>query len=310
MTATVPWTWKSGDQIFLKFSVPIAQWTTNINLATDFTEYAYNTDSVTTAGATATTGSVSGRDGANFISIDSVTLASQTIKEVVFSRAIQDTDKILIELRDPTSGRWVIPSDIDWANRSANTAIYGIDVFPHPTDPFRARVRFGNAGRSPYNGAYGATNSQAWSGVSTWKWRVRKVSNGNMAEQPPVVRAEYTNQTRADTSTATALTYNTKVEDTHSAYNTTTGVFTAPIAGVYKFSCIALAGASASTFYWNIPVAGVQTTVVVEDEGGSNLRYRHEMSCRLLAGQTVFPTRSSLKIADLYCRFTAERIGS
>jgi hypothetical protein len=65
------------------------------------------------------------------------------------------------------------------------------------------------------------------------RWRVRKISNGNMAEVPPLVVAEYYGA--ATVGANTIIDYATRVEDTHNAVTTGAGAwrFTAPVSGLY-----------------------------------------------------------------------------
>lgn len=199
--------------------------TENINLATDFTEYASNSSQTD---ADDTTSFVYGPGGSEGV-IGNTALTSRRDKLVEFKRPIQPTDKISIELYDPTTGIWVDgdlrPADADlvcnhfvYLNANGGMAYY-------PVDSTHVAVSF-----NPYPSG---NNISDWdsSGLYGVRWRVRKVSNGNMAEEPRMVRAEYHSQ--AASGSNIDLKYSTKVEDTHNAYDPVTGRFTAPIDGSY-----------------------------------------------------------------------------
>lgn len=183
-----PTTTGVGDRLMLNYSVPIAQWTSNVNLASDFTEYAYNTSLNTTTSDSTSFGYGSAGNG-----FGSITLGLK--RRVRFQRPIQATDKIVVEL-SPDGVKWLDSSlgysnytsfNIDGAYAQQITASYGIGL-PKIINSTDVDISFGT-----YSGvssaAYGGVGF-GWNVVSDagGRWRVRKVSNGNMAEQVGVVK--------------------------------------------------------------------------------------------------------------------------
>lgn len=170
-------------------TVPISQWSTNINLVTDFTEYASNDGSAGTAANTVyTTGSVSGSQGSFFVAVNSTTGGGSVTKYVVtFQRPIQSTDKIFLEYLDPSpSTSWRETTNaLTFINQSSS--YYGM-IWGYYSDPTGKSITvwFGNMGYASSNATYGGAGT-VWSSIagSTFKWRVRKVSQGNFAEQVP-----------------------------------------------------------------------------------------------------------------------------
>jgi hypothetical protein len=141
-------------------------------------EYAYNTAGTTTAGASDTTSFAYGPAGAAIGSIASTTTTgfSTTNMRVRFTTPIQATDRITLEFDNGSSGaRWLPANDSLHVYMGQLSALYGAGFsIVNSTD---VDVSFGNGGRWASNASYGGAG-QAWSGVSTWKWRVRKVSGG------------------------------------------------------------------------------------------------------------------------------------
>jgi len=231
-TATTPITWASTDVITVYFQAKISQWSSNVNLASDFTEYASNDGSGgTTTNTTFTTGQKTGQDGSAFVAVVSTDFSNgfSTKYAVDFAREIQSTDQLILEINDNGIGWGPLYAFMEFAVQG--NARYGVQVRRDTTNKKRALVEIGNSGIYP-GSTYGTNNGSAWSAFSTVKWRVRKVSNGNMAEQPSMVRAEYISV--PSTATNVVLNFQTKVEDTHSAV--TTGAswkFVCPVAGLY-----------------------------------------------------------------------------
>jgi microcystin-dependent protein len=232
-TANVSSIMSSSEAIALEISeVPIAQWTTNINLATDFTEYASNDGSGGIAANTNySTGSVQGISGSTAPAINAVTVSAGqfTGYVVTFARPVQVADKIDVEIVTSAGTTQWYNSAVAWPWVVQGAARYGItwNYYSADTSGKSILVMFGNGGAANTS-TYGLAGGVAWTGI---KWRVRKVSNGNMAEVPPVVRAEYSNS--AGGTSDNPVPFSTKVEDTHSAFTLSTGRFTAPISGAY-----------------------------------------------------------------------------
>jgi hypothetical protein len=172
----------------LRFSfsirVPIANWSSNATMANRAVEeYVFNTAATTAAGGSDTTSFGYGAAGTLFNSFDSTTAASATTLRCRFQTPIQQTDKIFIEFLRDSSSAWqeVAVNNVSIAPyQSQNDSFYGtgwVRVSGSTTD---IDIVFGNKGRTPSTSAaagFGA-NGVAWSGATSWRWRVRKVSGG------------------------------------------------------------------------------------------------------------------------------------
>jgi len=287
----------NGAAYTLFAEVQVAQRSVNTNLAGDFTEYASNSSSTD---ADDTSSFVYG-SGGSVGHIGVTALTTYRRKRVRFTRPIQATDLLLVELYNPATGMWaasaIKPSTVSIMNSLGygTTGYGGISLCQvNATDVdvgFEQRPDGSNAWN---NGA-----------ISGCKWRIRKISNGNMAEVPPVVRAEYSNQI-ATTANA-PMNFSTKVEDTHNAV--TIGAswkFTAPIMGVYALSAIFLG-------------ASVPATPALYKNG---VRYRLGGNCtasqfgqlnaniRLGVGDYIDVRLDSAPIANAEGRIEIVRIGS
>ncbi|HSW65340.1 MAG TPA: hypothetical protein VLH56_18835 [Dissulfurispiraceae bacterium] len=234
----------SSANITFNVTVPISQWTSNVNLTSDFQEFAYNTSS-TDADDLVSFGY--GQEGSL---IPNITGTSGKTKRVKFQRPIQSTDNLILEVYDPTYKKW-----LNFINRVAPYARNGVVEYGNRLfiiDDYSVNVMFGGGGYESSGGSFAATGSQ-WSTLyaAGWKWRVRKISNGNMAEVPPTVRAEYTSANSVVPGATSLVQFNTKVEDTHNCV--TTGAnwkFTAPIDGIYHVDAYGIASVASTTTGW------------------------------------------------------------
>lgn len=230
----------SGQNLSFQCELPISTWSSNVNLASDTQEYVFNTQSVINTNDTTSFGYGSG--GAAILA--NTALTTYNCK---FINPIQNTDLIIVELRSKVTGRWI---PLFCANYSmsgywiglSNTSMvytaghYGIGL-NSTIDSYTVKITFGQ-----YAATVNAVSNLTWAtviGDSTYgydRWRIRKISNGNMAEVPPIVAATYTKSSAAITAN-NPIDIPTKVDDTHNAV--TTGVawkFTAPISGRYLFT--------------------------------------------------------------------------
>ena len=282
-----------ATEIHLVFKVPIAQWTTQTNLITDFMEYASNTS---TTDAADTTLFYNGKDGSSF----PVALSAQRLKRIQFVRPIQITDKIEIEVYDSTLGTWMSmysnsKGSIAFVNQ--NTITYGM-YYQYVTGSLtQLDVAFCQYAR-PTGATYGIAG-EAWTGYNDGsgsttirRWRIRKTSNGNTAEFPSIVRAEYTETSAAAIETSAArLNFNVKVEDTHSAVTTgaSTWAFLASVPGEYR---ITIFGETAS----NTPSAGDNLIFDLYLNGSQYRRIGKAFAYAALAAPTDFNFATSLRM--------------
>ena len=84
---------------------------------------------------------------------------------------------------------------------------------------------------------HSASNLTVSTGANATTLEISKISSGSgTIAASEVVACKYTSSTTTIGTTTTTLVMPTKVFDTHGAYNNSTGVFTAPIAGKYRIS--------------------------------------------------------------------------
>jgi hypothetical protein len=306
VSSTVPHTWAVNDTITYTASVPIAQWSANTNLVEDFTEYASYDQST----AIAPTGTVSGvyEEGINGSLFPNITApilgAGYTSIPFRWKRPYQIGDLVLFEESPDNGATWRAVTN--YLVDVAGSAYYGLFLVVNPGTS-NGSVRFNYAGRKDAGvglpSSFGGVGSP-WDSLRSisFRWRVRKISNGNTAEVPPVVRAEYTGGSSA---AGTIINYVTKVEDTHNAVTPGVGTwkFTAPISGIYSVEGMLYASVAENLFlikngvtFRNLKFGGVQMV-------------DYSVSVRLLAGDYIGITSNSMStnIADPWIVIT--RIG-
>jgi hypothetical protein len=177
----------SGQKLSFYASFPIAQWTSNINLVQDFQEFASNSTTLGAAGTAYDTGMVSGQNGSlipNSIVSNVLTGFSTTRYRINFTKPISTLDSLFLEV-SYMNGPWFPSSQLTGGGgiQYLSTAAYGMGISAAALGSNSLHVIFGNAGMYS-TGSYGAAGG-SWVDVGTnWRWRVRKVSNGNMAEAP------------------------------------------------------------------------------------------------------------------------------
>jgi len=290
----------TNDRVSFEFEVPIAQWSVSINLVSDSTEYAYNTSNST---STDTTSFGNGQEGVLLQSF-APTSVNSVNKRVRFRRKIQSTDLLIFELYDPVAKVWYQATDAYFQQNDAGTLSYGHNIIPiNDTD---VDVHFYSA--------FAKSAGSTWallSGIG-YRWRVRKISNGNMAEQPATVRAFYT--TPDATSPGNAINFSTKVEDTHNSVQTGSGSptswkFTAPIPGIYLIESNAYSSAVAVNY--RIILNGSVSYFIGASPISAGIACKTGMSLRLKAGDFIaISNASSTNVADANTWIQITRLGS
>lgn len=229
------------ENISFHAQVPIAGWSSNVNLIQNATEFAYNTSATT--GGVDTSSFGYGPEGTNFLIFNNSPLDTITKKRVRFKQPIQITDKIEVEVWNgygwsslPYSDNILKNIEIFNVYDAGGTEYYGVGYqIVNSTD---VDILFGR-GRTASNLAYG------WSDVTSFKWRVRKSSGSAIGEVPPFIGARYTTTISISSTPAAPFNFATKVYDTHNAVTTGAGWrFTAPISGYYSVKAIVVSNAN------------------------------------------------------------------
>ena len=159
----------SNDVFAGELRIPIAEWSSNMQVVSSAVEWAYNTD---TADANDTTSFGYGPSGAL---IPNRSVGTQVTKRVRFQNPIQPSDIIYVEYFDTSQGKWQIFDDA-FPYMYQATNVYGTNW--NQVNSTDIDVTFNTGGARANNATYGGNSSVQWSGLFTEgdKWRVRKSS--------------------------------------------------------------------------------------------------------------------------------------
>lgn len=165
--------------------VPIANWTTGIQVVNTSSEYAWNSGSNTSAGANNnSTTAGNGPQGTPVLAVNSTTSGpSWTTFNVQFVTPIQASDSIFVEIMDTTQSVpvWKPISNDFFAPMIQGTFAYGIQL--GVVSSTQVEVLFGNGGLRP--GATYAVAGGGWSAATGYNWRVRKTAGASMVGVDP-----------------------------------------------------------------------------------------------------------------------------
>jgi hypothetical protein len=189
-SATTPNVGSTTLRMTMTFRVPIVGRSSNVTIANRAVEeYAFNTTNATGAGTNNTSNIGYGPGGTPILAYNSTTTTgeSKTSFDVEWTTPIQVTDQVFAEIND---GNGWAPATLRLPPVTSNNSAYGITLIA--LSATRHRILFGNAGYSPSTAATYAAAGAAWSGLTSWRWRVRKVSGGAVVGYPIATTNVYT----------------------------------------------------------------------------------------------------------------------
>jgi hypothetical protein len=304
----------------LAIKVPCAQFTDAMTIVgLDEPMFLSNTEStVNTNGAVAKT--YSGIDGSPIVAN-----TNATYYDLALPRALMPNETPVLEVMSKIDGNWInvqqaeIPSLYGTLARCLSTYdastyySHGMGLSKGVTG--QLRVYF----MPLIGGAVSYANSSARQ-LSTWasvvaavdgftRWRVRIAKSGEVSAVPPTVFASYDDLVGA--SAGNIVKYTTKREDTHSAYSTTTGLFTCPVAGLYSFDCGLYNGGASNPLTAEFKKNGVTMRAMYISGVSGTIRIPFTITLRLAVGDTVGVYAGSVAIASNSGSMTSiTRVGS
>jgi hypothetical protein len=164
LSTTIPMTWANGDLIQFTARMPIANWSSNIQLANSRVEYASNSGMTDAADTTSFVNDPNGSP------IPATTYAAGRLKRVRFKNPIQASDTLELQIKqDNTYNTWVPAGNYF---RAAQDVVNNVNVDTGAT----LYTPVNSTDVDVYFGRY-ANNTNNWSASNTSRWRVVKYSN-------------------------------------------------------------------------------------------------------------------------------------
>jgi len=275
-TQAVPFTFASGDAIYMTFRAPITGWSTGVSAS-----------EISTSAAIAFRAQLSGNQTISSTALTKVAFASVTATDCYDTAAAFDTTNNRFVA--PESSIYIFQFGLRLDNYTANEATtYQIqvngtavhifnEVFnsasfrspPYSTPPIRLNkgdyVELWIA--STADASYQVTATQGSTFFSGFK-----INNPAQIAPTEFVGCSYTSDagTSIPDVTVTTLKYEDRLYDSHNAYNTTTGEYTVPVTGKYL---VTTNGTLAATATFNGSEELFQVIAVDLDQKAANLSY-------------------------------------
>jgi len=298
--ATTPFTWASGDEVYLDVTFAVAGWSSSVIMSSE-------TDGRITA--------------ARYTSTAGQSIPDATTTTILYGTVTKDTHGNY----NPSTGIYT-PHEAGWYRFKAQNAIATAGQFNGTTEsvglsftkvvgpteisrnfdyPSAASVEFYiehndefylNAGEQIRIEMFqdsGGTRSLGTGSVANFL-AISKLSGPSHIAATEAIEAIYSNTAGSTVTTSdVALPYAVKAKDTHLSYNTSTGIFTAPAPGTYVFHANAIStSALSASFAWYLYAYKNTSTRVAADlkagTGAANTTnsVRLSGSVELLAGDT------------------------
>ena len=292
--ATIPATWSNGEYLTVNFSVPITGWSssTQVSDGYDGREISFSAEGVT-----------SNAVGAN-------TVVSYNTVTIDKTNSYNTTTDVWTA---PTSGTYEIYAQ----HRIITTGIATVNQFAGlliQVDSVTKREFYNyvqNTGISSWyvNGSYlvnltagqgvriladtNITNPQLSTDPTQSYVQIKKLQAPTTMSATEVVAASYQTDAAQSLTSAAVLKFEDKVFDTHNAYNTTTGVYTAPVQGLYAVSF--------STFTIDT-TTGQDFEIAIRKNSGNVARFHsgHYLTTRYSAAGTFIVSLLAGETIDIY----------
>lgn len=247
--ATLPLTFASGDRISVQASFPITGWSSNVQQSDSYDgrliAASYSSSVGTSVNGTPavipfatkvydTTNSWNGTDTYTCPSQGTYSL-NATLTYAFGSY----TAGHYIEIYVFKNGSQIYGSTQGASATASNyvSSVVSTDFICNAGDTIQIKAR---------NDATRTLDTNAFHNIFT----IKKIQAPTTISATERVVAVYNTSSQAlGTGTEDTLIFTTKDTDTHNAYNTSTGIFTAPVAGTYSVTCLGTPSARASAVY-------------------------------------------------------------
>lgn len=316
-----PFTFGNGDKIFISWKLPILGWSSNVEVSS-----STDTRVVAWRGYTTSTQSIT----TSFVKVTNWASLNDT------HNAFDTTNSKYIV---PVPGYYRVTGSLYFASpgASANTGIAVlykngsiVNLGPRTYLPAATSVAaaysntvYCNAGDYlEIYGYAGTVNLTAGSATNDGNWSIERLSGPSQiaASEAVAIGATNTSGQSIPNNSPTIVTNWTKDFDTHGAFNSTTGVFTAPIPGKYRITASIIYQTSGVAGDWRIDVYKNGTIQRGNLINGTLTTFANpivSLTSNLLAGDTidvranqVSTASRTLNAAASYNFLYIERVGN